>query len=210
MMSTRAKTRGFTLVEMLISLTIMGIVLGLAIVEFVMVFNHNSLMTADLTADQNGRIVMSKVTNELREGMPDVTDFTTPATPPPIVSEPTPAASAAPVQTISFWRVHSGAGGLDDPVAIPTDANGNPAPCYDQVTLTYDPVGHTITRTVTLKTNANCATPQTTTNIIASNVSSFNATASSADLIDIDLQTTDTKGGSIYDLNSQVAVGSKP
>jgi hypothetical protein len=45
---------------------------------------------------------------------------------------------------------------------------------------------------------------------VASNVSAFNATAPSANLIDIDLQTTDTKGGSIYDLNSQVAVGSKP
>jgi hypothetical protein len=195
---------------MMISMSIMGLVLALAIVEFVMVFNHNSLMTADLTADQNGRIVMSRVTNELREGMPDVTDYTTPATPPPIVSAPTPAASAAPVQTISFWRVHSGSGGLDDPVAIPTDANGNPTPCYDQVSLVYDPAAHTITRTVTLKTNANCPTPQTTTNIVASNVSAFNATAPSANLIDIDLQTTDTKGGSIYDLNSQVAVGSKP
>jgi hypothetical protein len=99
---------------------------------------------------------------------------------------------------------------LDDPVAIPTDASGNPAPCYDQVTLTYDPGTHTITKTVTLKTNVNCATPQTTTNIVASNVSSFQATAPSANLIDIDLQTTDTKGGAIYDLNSQVAVGSKP
>jgi len=209
-MSIRAKTRGFTIVEMLISMSIMGLVLSLAIVEFVMVFNHNSLMTADLTADQNGRIVMSRVTNELREGMPDVTDYTTPATPPPIVSAPTPAASAVPVQTVAFWRVHDGTGGLDDPVAIPTDAFGNPTPCYDQVSLVYDPVAHTITRTVTLKTNANCPTPQTTTNIVASNVSSFGATAPSANLIDIDLQTTDSKGGSIYDLNSQVAVGSKP
>jgi prepilin-type N-terminal cleavage/methylation domain-containing protein len=210
MMTTRAKTRGFTIVEMMISMSIMGLVLALAIIEFVMVFNHNSLMTADLSADQNGRIVMARVTNELREGMPDVTDYTGLNTPPPIVSNPTPAASAAPVQSITFWRVHSGSGGLDDPVAIPTDPNGNPAPCYDQVTLTYDPAAHTITKTVTLKTNVNCATPQTTTNIVASNVSSFQATAPSTNLIDIDLQTTDTKGGSIYDLNSQVAVGSKP
>jgi len=210
MMPTRAKTRGFTIVELMISMSIMGLVLALAIIEFVMVFNHNSLMTADLAADQNGRVVMARVTNELREGMPDVTDYTAPSTPPPIVSNPTPAASAAPVQTISFWRVHSGSGGLDDPVAIPTDANGNPVPCYDQVSLVYDAVGHTITRTVTLKTNVNCPTPQTTTDIVARNVSSFGATAPSANLIDIDLQTTDTKGGSIYDLNSQVAVGSKP
>jgi prepilin-type N-terminal cleavage/methylation domain-containing protein len=208
-MSTRTKTRGFTVIELMISMAIMGLVLALAIVEFVMVFNHNSLMTADLSADQNGRIVMAKVANELREGMPDVTDFTTPATPPPIVSNPTPPAGA-PSQTISFWRVHSGTGGLDDPIAIPTDAFGNPTPCYDQVSLVYDPAAHTITRTVTLKTNAKCPTPSTTTNIIASNVSSFGATAQSTNLIDIDLQTTDTKGGSIYDLNSQVAVGSKP
>jgi prepilin-type N-terminal cleavage/methylation domain-containing protein len=209
-MPARAKTRGFTIVELMISMSIMGLVLALAIVEFVMVFNHNSLMTADLSADQNGRIVMARVANEVREGMPDVTDYASPSTPPPIISQPTPAASAAPVQTISFWRVHSGSGGLDDPIAIPTDAFGNPAPCYDQVSLVYDPAAHTITRTVTLKTNTHCPTPSTTTNVIASNVSSFQATAPSTNLIDIDLQTTDTKGGSIYDLNSQVAVGSKP
>jgi prepilin-type N-terminal cleavage/methylation domain-containing protein len=98
MMTTRAKTRGFTIVEMMISMSIMGLVLALAIIEFVMVFNHNSLMTADLSADQNGRIVMSRVTNELREGMPDVTDYTGLNTPPPIVVYPTPAASAAPLQ----------------------------------------------------------------------------------------------------------------
>lgn len=193
--------RGFTTVELLISMSIMGIVLGLAIVEFAMVFNHNSLMQANLSADQNARIVMAKVTNELRQGMPDLTDSPTSTT---IVTSPLSGSAS----TVSFYRVHNGPGGLYTPV--PTDVNNNPVPCYDLVTLAYDNVAHTITKTVVLQTNSNCSTASTTTSVLARNVMGFTVTVASANgmLFDVDLQTVASKGNyGIYDLNSQVAMG---
>ena len=200
--------RGFTVTELLISMTIMGIVLGLAIVEFAMVFNHNNLMGANLAADQNARIAMARVTNELRQAMPDLTDSSTGT----IVVTPTaPPPSTAPtaVTTVSFYRVHNGTGGFVTPV--PTDINGAPVPCYDLVTLTYDPVAHTNTKTVTLQNNANCPTNSTTTSVLARNVVGFGVSAQTAYLFDVDLQTISSNGNyGIYDLNSQVAMGYKP
>lgn len=205
-MRSRMSTRGFTIPELLISFTIMGIVLALAIVEFAMVFNHNSLMQANLSADQNARLTMARVTNEMRQAMPNITDY---ANNYPVIIQPaTPAPSAAPVssQTVEFWRVHNGPGGLTTP--IPTDNNGNPTPCYDDVKLAFDPVAKTITRTVTLKTNAICTTASTTTDVIAHNVSSFSVSASSNKLLQVDVETLPSNGGyGIYDLTSQVALG---
>ena len=208
-MAPRKKTRAFTVPELLISMTVMGLVLALAIVEFAMVFNHNTLMTANMTADQNARIVMARVTNEMRQAMPETTDYVAPY---PIYVQPTsapPSTAPAPVQTVEFWRVHNGPGGLVTP--IPTDTSGNPVPCYDDVKLVYDSTNHTITRTVSLKTNTNCPTASTTTDVIARNVTNFGVTAQSATLFEVDLETTPSNGGyGVYDLDSQVAVGYKP
>lgn len=201
-MSSRTNaSRAFTVVELLISMSILGIVLGLAIVEFAMVFNHNNLMSANLSADQNARIAMARVTNELRQGMPDLTDFPTSTT---IVTSPTSGSAS----TVTFYRVHNGPGGLVTP--MPTDVHGGPVPCYDLVTLSYDNVAHTITKTVTLQTNTNCATASTTTSVLARNVMGFAVTVASTNgmLFDVDLQTVASQGNyGIYDLNSQVAMG---
>ena len=202
------KPRGFTVPELLISMTIMGIVLALAVLEFAMVFNHNTLMNANLSADQNARIAMAKVTNELRQAMPDFTDYSTGQM---VVSPTAPptATAASPVTTVQFYRVHNGPGGLTTPV--PTDSAGNPIPCYDLVTLTWDSTAKTITKTVALVTNTNCPNAATTSNIIARNVTNFGVTAQTDTLFDIDLQTAASRGGyGVYDLNTQVALGYKP
>jgi prepilin-type N-terminal cleavage/methylation domain-containing protein len=194
--------RGFTVVELLISISIMGIVLGLAVVEFAMVFNHNNLLSANLSAEQTARISMTRVTNELRQAMPDLTDFPTSNT---VVTAPLTGSSSS----ISFYRVHDGPGGFATP--IPTTLNGDPVPCYDLVTLSYDNVAHTISKTVTLQTNTNCSTASTTTSVLARNVVGFNVTEVTTYLYDIDLQTVASKGNyGIYDLNSQVAMGYTP
>ncbi len=194
--------------ELLISMSILGLVLALAIVEFAMVFNHNNLMQANLSADQNARIAMAKVTNELRQAMPDMTDSTSgiivtvPGTPPP-------STAPVPSTTVSFYRVHNGVGGLVTPV--PTDVNGNPVPCYDLVTLAYDSVNRVINKTVTLQTNANCPNGGTTTSVLARNIAGFGVSAETSTLFDVDLQTVASNGNyGIYDLNSQVAMGYKP
>ncbi len=209
MMRKQTTKRAFTVVELMISMTIMGLVLALAVVEFAMVFHHNTFMQANMTADQTARIAMAKVSNEVRQGMPDETDFTPPASPPPIVTNPLPGAS--PSQAITFYRVHNGTGGLTDPVAIPTDVFGNPAPCYDTVNVTYDPVAQTITRTITLVTNTHCPTASTETDVLARNVTSFNVTAPTKNSLNVDLQTTSTSGNyGVYDLTTQIALGNKP
>jgi prepilin-type N-terminal cleavage/methylation domain-containing protein len=210
-MGARKISRGFTVVELLISMTILGIVLALAIVEFAMVFNHNSLMQSNLTADQNARIVMARVTNELRQAMPDVTDSNYAI----VISPTAPPASTAPsaATTVSFHRVHSGTNGLTQatPDPIPTDVNGNPMPCYDTVTLTYDAPSQTITKTVTAAQVTTDCPSFTTTSVLSRNVAGFGVTAQSATLFDVDVQTAATKGNyGIYDLNSQVAMGYKP
>jgi len=209
--SQRNNRRGFTIVEMLISMTIMGLVLALAVVEFAMVFNHNNLTSANITAEANARISMAKVTNEMRQAMPDVTDFTTP--PYPMVVTPTaPPPSTAPgtSTSIEYYRVDNGSAGLTAS-PIPVDSNGNPVPCYDEVTLTYDPVGETITRTISLVQNTNCSTASVTTDILARNIVGFSVSAISGTLFDVDLQTRATTGAyNIYDLNTQVALGYKP
>lgn len=208
MTAARRKLRGFTIVELLISMTIMGIVLALAVVEFAMVFNHNSLMTANLTADQNARIAMAKVTNELRQAMPDLTDSTS-GTVMVTPTQPPPSTAPTAVTFVQFYRVHNGTGGLVNP--IPTDANGNPTPCYDLVTLNYDPALQTITRTVSLVVNSICTIASSNTNVLARNVTAFGASAVSATLLDVDLQTAASKGGyGIYDLNQQIELGYKP
>src|SRR5579872_7137081 len=131
MMKEQKRTRAFTTVELLISMVIMGLVLALSVVEFAMVFNHNTLANANLTAEQNARIAMAKVSNEFRQAMPNETTYNNNY---PMVISPTPPATqgtGSPVSTVQYWRVHNGPGGLASP--IPTDNFGAPKPCYDTV-----------------------------------------------------------------------------
>ena len=205
-MPVRPANRGFTVPELLISMGIMGVVLALAIVEFAMVFNHNNLMTANMSADQNARIAMAKVTNELRQAMPNITDYSSNY---PMVISPTPPATWA--QTVQFWRVHNGPGGLVTPV--PTDVSGNPTPCYDTVTLAWDSTLKTITRTVVLNTNTICTIASSTTDVIARNITNFRVQPvnGSTTLYEVNLETTPSNGGyGVYDLDTQVALGYKP
>ncbi len=205
-------TRGFTTVELLISMAIMGIVLALAVMEFAMVFNHNNLTNANLTAEQNARIAMAKVSNEFRQAMPNETDYTTP--PYPMVVTPTGPpvnVTAAPVTTVQYWKVHNGPGGLASPV--PTNNFGEPVPCYDLVTLSWDPVAQTITRTATLQTNANCSVASTVTDILAYHVTNFSVQPMDQKdtLFTLDVQTLPSKGNyGTYDLATQVQMGYKP
>lgn len=207
----RTSKRAFTTVELLIAMIIMGIVLSLAIVEFAMVFNHNNLTNANLTAEQNARIAMAKVSNEFRQAMPNETDYQPPY---PMVISPTGppvGTTAAPVAQVQYWKVHNGPGGLASPV--PTNAYGEPVPCYDQVTLTYDPVAQTITRTATLRTNANCGVASSVTDTLAYNVTNFAITPldQKGTLFQVDLRTQPSNGGyGTYDLATQIKMGYQP
>ncbi|MBC5806846.1 MAG: hypothetical protein DLM53_09895 [Candidatus Eremiobacter antarcticus] len=208
----RAKNQnGISVIELLISMVVMGFIMSLAVVEFAMVFKHNDLTNANLTAEQNARIAMAKVSNEFRQAMPNETDFTGPDYPMVIV----PAAPSVPpgptVTTIEFWRVHKGKGGMAAaPKPIPTNAKGAPVPCYDDVTLAYDAAADTITRKVD---STGCALGVVKTDILARNVTAFGVTPLSAQniLFQIDLSTTPSKGKhGTYDLSTQVAMGFTP
>jgi len=211
MMKEQKRTRAFTTVELLISMVIMGIVLALAIVEFAMVFNHNNLTNANLTAEQNARIAMAKVSNEFRQAMPNETDYN--QNYPMVVSPTGPpvGVTAAPVAQVQYWKVHDGPGGLASPV--PTNNFGEPVPCYDLVTLTYDAVLKTITRTAVLNTNTNCPTASTVTDTLAYNVTGFTVTPMDQKdtLFQLDLTTQPSKGSyGTYELNTQIKMGYQP
>src|SRR5579864_7930837 len=99
-MSTRHELRrgdGFTLVEMLVSLGIIGLILTLIGLEFVGVVNHTLHTRANTDAESQARLIMSQVSTQLRTAYFDVSDYptTAPAKWLPVVS-PLPAPSASP------------------------------------------------------------------------------------------------------------------
>lgn len=119
-----ASGRAFTLVEMLVSMAVMGIVMSFAALEFKdVVFTY---LNADshLSAEQQARVAVAKV-NDLSH-QASVVDGANPAPP---ITEPGPT----PGPELRFTMAQS-----LDPNSIPLQ-NGVPAPCYDVVTVSLAP-----------------------------------------------------------------------
>jgi Tfp pilus assembly protein PilW len=206
------KKRGISTIELLISMVVMGLIMSLAVVEFAMVFRHNNLSNANLTAEQNARIAMAKISNEFRQAMPNETDFNGPDYP-MVIAPPAPVDTPGPpVTTVEFWRVHKGTGGLapPSPQAVPTNGKGAPVPCYDDVTLFYNAAQDKLVRSVD---STGCAGGAVVNDVIARNVTAFGVTSlnSTGTLFEVDLSTTPSQGGhGTYDLSTQVAMGFTP
>jgi prepilin-type N-terminal cleavage/methylation domain-containing protein len=130
MMTHRGRTgaRAFTLVEMVVAMAVMGIIMTLAALEFkYIVFSHLSA-ESHLTAEQQARVAMAKITGAAHQA--SVVD-----------SSPNPLATATPaiiepVTTPGPRLVYTQAASLD-PSAMPIQ-NGVPVPCYNQVQLYLD------------------------------------------------------------------------
>src|SRR5579872_274965 len=134
-MRTRGRlrhNRGFTLVEMLTVLVVLGLVLSMIGLEFYGVVSNTLHTRANMDAESIARLGMSKVSNEMRLAFPDTTDnLALPA----VVQ---PAATAGPVA--DFFKVHQGSLGQPIPVCPALSLNpGAPCPPYDEVVIQINP-----------------------------------------------------------------------
>lgn len=216
--------RGFTLVETLTSVAIIGLILLLIGYEFDAIIGHSIHTRSNRDMETNARIAISKVTNRLRTASPWVIGTPTPA--PPAVAErviinPVPAPPPGTTGTIlQFYRVHPGS--LANPAAIPTPGNA-PYPPYDIVTIQRstcpttpkcaDPSSNYLVETAN---DAQTGSPSETPLVLANEVTAFavtatgNAKGQSAKIdISLTVQSTSPKCGPhcAYTTSSSVWVG---
>jgi hypothetical protein len=163
----RAAARGITVVEMLITLGVIGLVLTLTVALFQLTTHHFSKTTTDLSGEQEARIAMSRVTKELRQAMPD------PNLPPaPPVLAPMPSATATPY--VQFTE------------AEPFSSADYRVVSYDTVTIfmSTPPPGHQYNDLIMKVASPNG--PATST-VIGNDVVSFGVQAIYQDTLDITL-----------------------
>ena len=129
MLIVRRKAQGFTLVEMMVAMAIMGIVMTLAALEFKYVVYGYLFNESHLTAEQQARVAMAKVTNVAHQAsVPDSSPNPQASSTPVAILEPlsTPGARLAFTQVASL-----------NPSDMPV-VNGDPVPCYNVVQLYVD------------------------------------------------------------------------
>lgn len=130
--------RGMTIIELIISMGILLLVLGLAIVLFDQAFTHSTLTTENMTNEQLARIAMAKVNASLSQASVDANTVDTGnGTPAPAIIGVYPAATSTPA--ITFYRVKTLV-----PAAMPTATTQAPNPQYNVHIISYDPIGQNV------------------------------------------------------------------
>jgi len=120
--TTRRQTfaRGFTLIELMVASTILGLVMMLAVAEFTQAWKHYSKTTVDITGETQARIAMSLVTQELRQAaQPAGSAPISPVSSPDCIAAggcTYPYPTAAPTTGLVFTMV-------DDPAITSADPN---------------------------------------------------------------------------------------
>ncbi len=117
-------TRGFTLVEMMTSVFILGLMLLLIGYEFDHTISHLLHTQSKVDVESNARTTMVKIVNGLKAATPDVQ-----VAPFQVIFRPV---TATPVASLQYLRVHQGS--LDDITSIQFKG-GVPAPPFDLVTV---------------------------------------------------------------------------
>jgi prepilin-type N-terminal cleavage/methylation domain-containing protein len=129
MRSAVTARRGFTLVEMLVAMLLLGIVMSIAAYEIQTVVYQRMYMQSHMTAEQTARVAMSRVADDSRQMSVDITDFAQPQGP---VLQPATMSTAGPIlqyyETAGLVAQGSGPNPLPSP-------NGVPVPCYNEVTI---------------------------------------------------------------------------
>lgn len=216
-----ASNRGFTLIEMIISAAIIGLILLLIGYEFDAIIAHSLHTRSNRDLETTARFAVNKVTNRLRTASPWV--LGTPVPPggsAQVIINPIPAGAPGTTGTVlQFYRVHPGS--LVNPAAIPTPGNV-PYPPYDIVTIQRSncpaPTGVVPSPNclVETATDAETGSASETPFVLANDVTAFQVTATGdskgqSAQIDISLTviTTDLKCGPrcSYTTGSSVWVG---
>jgi len=133
MMNRMSSARGFTIVDTMISVAIIGLILLLIGYEFDAIIGHSIHTRSNRDMETSARIAIGKVTNRLRTASPWVIGTPPPAVPERVIINPVPNTPIGTTgTTLQFYRVHPGS--LANPAAIPTPGNV-PYPPYDIVTI---------------------------------------------------------------------------
>jgi prepilin-type N-terminal cleavage/methylation domain-containing protein len=132
----RSSSRGFTLVEMLTSVAIVGLIFVLIGYEFDASLANLLHTRSNRDMESSARVVMSKVTNRLRAATPWVFNPTPPlpGAPDPVILSPVPSTTPPGTSNVlTFYRVHPGS--LVNASGVHLDSNLLPDPPYDKVTI---------------------------------------------------------------------------
>ncbi len=182
-------TRGFTLVEMITVVAIIGLILTLLSLEFISVVNSTLHSRANTDAESQARVIMAKIETHMRSAYFDYTDFT--GSPAPVIS-PIPGASAG---YVLFYR--SAPGQLSP--AMNTCSDGAPCPQFETVLIQMNPkVSGELDEIITPQPGG-AALPAT---VLGTNVSSFTVSGQGTNRYDIALTVSEPSGHCTHDPNT--------
>jgi type II secretory pathway pseudopilin PulG len=160
--------RGMTIVELLISFGVLGLVLSLSTVLFQQAFTHSTLTEENMTNEQLTRIAMARVNSSLSQASVDANSVDAAGgTPSPAVLVKVPSNVSA--NAIVFYRVKT-----LDPAAIPTGVTNAPNPGYDVHIISYDVPTKTLNEyTMDYQTVYKVGGPSPAPVVLATNVTNF-------------------------------------
>jgi len=202
----RRVSRGITLVELLVVITIIGLILTLLGLEFVSVVNSTLHSRANTDAESQARLIMSKVETRLRSSYWDYTDFSgLNASPEPVIS-PLPGSSAG---YLLFYRsspgqLTTGLGPCGNPAF-----DGAPCPQFETVLIQMNPsVPGELDEIITPQPSGT-AEPVT---VLGTNVTNFTVTGQGVERYDVALTVSEPSGHCVntactFTLNDVVYVG---
>jgi len=158
-----------TIVELLISFGVLGLVLSLSTVLFQQAFTHSTLTEENMTNEQMARTTMAKVNASLSQASVDAnSNDAVGGTPIPAVLVPVPKTASVPA--IVFFRVKT-----LEPGAIATGKTNAPNPDYDVHIISYNAAAQTLSEyTITDYQNVyKAGGPSPAPVVLASNVTNF-------------------------------------
>ena len=205
--SQRARTaRGFTLIEMLTAMFVLGVVLTMTVTEFSYAIANFRWTNSHLDAETQARVAMARINDLMKMGTPNILDNTciTDELKCTVIEKAAPLINSTDGNTsISFYEVtnNTADGGHLSP-SMNHDASGDPEPTYNVVTVLYQPPDLVECTTSVAAFEANPTQPCLNVSVqtIAFDVTAFGITplgcgalpncAAKVGSVQVDLQTT--------------------